>query len=489
MSKFISIFRDAYIRFLVWLGAAAPPGYEHYLPEEDRPREYTLREGETIFSVARKFGVHYDRIAKANNIEDLDSVQAGQTLVIPTADWEPDTKPVPEPPPVDEEIELPVSEPDTGIETEEEAIPGLPPEPPGEIIPPAEETPRPEPIDWLAEAEQTGEPISSAEEPTLLPDGTELPTELPEEATAPDEASSLDEVEWLLAAEPAPEITTADSLSVADGAQLDEDVEWLVATEPITSKPQTPPEETAVIQEEIPFESPAPAEESPAIETPVKRESAPTPMPAELPLDEKMTFRYEVQRGDTLSSIAKHYSVTMKEIVEANDIVDPSRIFPGQKLAIPGYLVPRPEEAEAEPSPEPLPPSSAEFFVYTVVEGDTISAITKRYGITLRELVEANNIEDPNRLWVGQRLYIPGILQQRAEQPEEAETVPRPLPEIRVAAPRAALVTDPNFPPVGPLDAVRALYLSYFAVGHGDSLKRMFQLLNKTEFNAVVIDV
>nr|WP_295869008.1 LysM peptidoglycan-binding domain-containing protein [uncultured Chitinophaga sp.] len=48
---------------------------------------------------------------------------------------------------------------------------------------------------------------------------------------------------------------------------------------------------------------------------------------------------YEVKSGDNLSKIAKNYpGVSWKEIFEANkdQIKDPNKIFPGQKLKIPG---------------------------------------------------------------------------------------------------------------------------------------------------------
>jgi len=44
---------------------------------------------------------------------------------------------------------------------------------------------------------------------------------------------------------------------------------------------------------------------------------------------------YEVQPGDTLSSIAARYDVTVEDLVKANDIVDPNLIKVGQKLVIP----------------------------------------------------------------------------------------------------------------------------------------------------------
>jgi N-acetylmuramoyl-L-alanine amidase len=44
---------------------------------------------------------------------------------------------------------------------------------------------------------------------------------------------------------------------------------------------------------------------------------------------------YVVQKGDTLLSIARRYGLTTKQLQAANNITDPDKIFPGQKLVIP----------------------------------------------------------------------------------------------------------------------------------------------------------
>ena len=43
---------------------------------------------------------------------------------------------------------------------------------------------------------------------------------------------------------------------------------------------------------------------------------------------------------------------------------------------------------------------------YVVQAGDTLSAIAKKYNVTLEQLMKWNNIKDPNILTVGQRLVI-----------------------------------------------------------------------------------
>jgi LysM repeat protein len=43
-----------------------------------------------------------------------------------------------------------------------------------------------------------------------------------------------------------------------------------------------------------------------------------------------------VRRGDTLSRIAREHHTTVAELVRANNITDPNRIYEGQRLVIPG---------------------------------------------------------------------------------------------------------------------------------------------------------
>ncbi|HKJ27836.1 MAG TPA: LysM domain-containing protein, partial [Anaerolineales bacterium] len=46
---------------------------------------------------------------------------------------------------------------------------------------------------------------------------------------------------------------------------------------------------------------------------------------------------------------------------------------------------------------------------YVVQSGDTLTAIAVRFGITLNELQSANNISNPNQVFVGDVLEIPGV--------------------------------------------------------------------------------
>ncbi len=66
----------------------------------------------------------------------------------------------------------------------------------------------------------------------------------------------------------------------------------------------------------------------------------------------------------------------------------------------------------AQASPAPAAPSFSDDYPeegvsYTVRSGDTLSSIASRHNARVRDIVNANRIEDPNRLRVGQTLFIP----------------------------------------------------------------------------------
>jgi tyrosinase len=103
-----------------------------------------------------------------------------------------------------------------------------------------------------------------------------------------------------------------------------------------------------------------------------------------------MMARYVVHTGDTLSAIAKRFGVSLAALEAANpQISDPDSIFPGQVVGVPG----------GSPGPG---------WSYVVQSGDTLSAIAKRFGVSLAALKAANpQIANPNRIFTGQIISIP----------------------------------------------------------------------------------
>lgn len=61
------------------------------------PGKYTVKEGDTLFTIAEKYyqdGYKYTEIAKANNLENVDQIEAGQVLEIPKIDQVAEASPV-----------------------------------------------------------------------------------------------------------------------------------------------------------------------------------------------------------------------------------------------------------------------------------------------------------------------------------------------------------------------------------------------------------
>ncbi len=130
--------------------------------------------------------------------------------------------------------------------------------------------------------------------------------------------------------------------------------------------------------------------------TPVPAPPAPTP-PAPTPAPPTpQQVEYTVQSGDNLSAIGTRYGVSWQVIWDLNRdrVSNPDRIFPGQKLRVPGGVAPA-------PAPK----------TYTVRRGDSLSAIAARLGINSWQTLYALNRDiigpNANLIKPGQVLRLP----------------------------------------------------------------------------------
>ncbi len=111
---------------------------------------------------------------------------------------------------------------------------------------------------------------------------------------------------------------------------------------------------------------------------------------------------YIVRSGDTLSSIAKMYGVSVNTIVWANDIKG-SKIKEGQKLVI-------------------LPISGIR---YMVQKGDTLSGLAKKYGADIFEITTYNNLQSDSILAIGDEVIIPGGKIPEISTPASSSSIAR----------------------------------------------------------------
>lgn len=123
---------------------------------------------------------------------------------------------------------------------------------------------------------------------------------------------------------------------------------------------------------------------------------------------------HTVQPGENLFRIGLRYGVPWQAIMAANGLTS-TYIYVGQQLRIPvdagAAAPPAGDSASAPPTespPTPVPAASALPPTYTVAPGDTLAAIARRFGLTTGQLAIANNIANPDRIYAGQALVIPG---------------------------------------------------------------------------------
>lgn len=113
--------------------------------------------------------------------------------------------------------------------------------------------------------------------------------------------------------------------------------------------------------------------------------------------EESLPSTYVVTSGDTLYSIARKFNTTVDALKTLNNLTT-NTLQIGQTLRIPGATE---EETETE----------LDYVNYTVKSGDSLYAIAKKYGITVDELKEFNNLTS-NTLSIGQVLRIPVAVDQ-----------------------------------------------------------------------------
>ncbi len=164
------------------------------------------------------------------------------------------------------------------------------------------------------------------------------------------------------------------------------------------------------------------------------------PRDSAAPLENKTKpfFLYTVEKGDTLSKIARRFNVTLTGLLTLNKLETDVPLYVGKRLKIEGERkdqngVPAKEDGACEATDRPGAKASdaagaakktkKPVFFYTVAKGDTLSRIAKRFDMTLADLVALNRLQPKDPLHVGKRLKIEGLSPDGEAKPKQAKVV------------------------------------------------------------------
>jgi LysM repeat protein len=159
-----------------------------------------------------------------------------------------------------------------------------------------------------------------------------------------------------------------------------------------------------VIEEPTPEPTAIPATETPVEEQPtdeIEAEETEEPDPTSAPGG---STEYTVQQGDWVSSIANKFGVDAQDIIDLNNLQTPYTLSIGQVLQIPGNTA---TAVPATASPTQAATSSAGGTEYTVLQGEWVYSIARKFGVDPQAIIDANNLQSPYTLQPGDVLIIP----------------------------------------------------------------------------------
>ena len=192
---------------------------------------------------------------------------------------------------------------------------------------------------------------------------------------------------------------------------------------------------------------------------------------------------HTVAKGDTLYGIARKYGVSVGELQKANGGADKLKnLRVGQSILLPKAQAVKPKAeapkvaapvVQAAPVVEaPKPAASvANPATHTVASGDTLSKIARKYGITVRELQQANGGADKLKtLRIGQKLALPGAAEVEDAPANDAAAALSELKAAQASPVPAVKLAPVAKPAPAKVSAPQAAQPEKYTVQPGDSI-------------------
>ncbi len=118
-------------------------------------------------------------------------------------------------------------------------------------------------------------------------------------------------------------------------------------------------------------------------------------------INKNKSMTYIVKKGDAIWKIADKFNITNDEIIDMNELENPDLIYPGQEIIIPNdnYRDSIDNNVKEE--------NNSEYLNYSVEKGDAIWKIADKYNVASNEIINVNNLENPDLIYPEQTLIIP----------------------------------------------------------------------------------
>ena len=99
-----------------------------------------------------------------------------------------------------------------------------------------------------------------------------------------------------------------------------------------------------------------------------------------------------VKKGQSVYILSKLYGISMRSIIEENNLKAPFVLYPNQRIIL-------------------RPPN-----VYTVKRGDSLYSIAKRYDTNIYQLAKQNSLDAPYTIYSGQKILVPFEIVKRTQE-------------------------------------------------------------------------
>ncbi|RNI29704.1 LysM peptidoglycan-binding domain-containing protein [Rufibacter immobilis] len=255
---------------------------------------------------------------------------------------------------------------------------------------------------WLKETRPTSIPVEirPLEEEETAPAATEILAQKP----AP-------------AAQPSAPVAAAKPTAAPKQGSISVEVEDTTAPPYVRKIPEK--EETVAPSASYPVKNTTAVAAKPATAVTA---SAPAAQPAAV----SATGKHVVEKGETLYSISKKYGTTVNDLLAWNGMEEGAPLSLGKELVVSGSASTQAAAPATTAAPAPVtaaaPAATASTVEHTVATGETLYAISRKYGVTLADLQKWNNMAENTGISIGQKLIVAAPAAAPAAQPAASPT-------------------------------------------------------------------